>query len=395
VKEQAALPPASDAGPVVVDSARAYHLDQNAIAAETRAAKAEESMARDARRGVPVNPELRAKFEQRQAVKEVAARELRDHADRLRSIADEAKAKNVPPGGKSSMPEGVEYIPPPKTEAPPAGEAPIVDAQVKAPKRRPPGADLSDVVKNLDSRIKELSKPTSAGGTSESRAIAEKLQEIRDKFVLENQGGSRFSPSKFLRSEMTGFQKKGFGKGMAGDEAATARIAANREASKAVGDVIIKHVTGMDYATAKAAAAADPTSVAAKLFKANPDVEISNLIEAHLHAKQGPLAAALRCRVTLPVGGYYFSGHLRATNSSGQPVRTRLTMLRYASSRFDVNRQTFNASGFDLPVDVNEGRTPEEIQFDCEISGESSDAWLDARSFTVTEAGKRGGATTQ
>lgn len=283
----ALLSAASDVEPVVIDSARAYHLDQNAIAAETRAAKAEEAIARDHARGVPVNAELKAKFERRQMVKEVAARELRDRADELRALADEAKAKNVPPGGKSSMPEGVEYIPPPGEAKAPAGEPPIIDAKVNRSPSRPPGADLDDVVKKLDSSIKRLSKPTSAGGTTESRAVAEQLQRIRDEFVLGNEGGKRFTPAQFLRREQTAYQAKGWGKAMPGDEAATARIAANREASKAVGDVVIKHVTGMDYATAKAAAEADPTSVAAKLFRANRNVEVANLIETHLKAKVG------------------------------------------------------------------------------------------------------------
>ncbi len=67
---------------------------------------------------------------------------------------------------------------------------------------------------------------------------------------------------------------------MPGDDAATARIAANREASKAVGDAVVRHVTGMDFQAAKAAAKADPNGIAAQLFKANDTINAANKFEA-------------------------------------------------------------------------------------------------------------------
>ena len=56
--------------------------------------------------------------------------------------------------------------------------------------------------------------------------------------------------------------------------------AAYDEAQRAVGDSVMKHVTGMSYAEAKAAAAKDPGGVAARLLKANETVSSLNRIEA-------------------------------------------------------------------------------------------------------------------
>ena len=122
------------------------------------------------------------------------------------------------------------------------------------------------------------------------------------------------------------------------------------------------------------------------------EISIENEI-IHLHSKHGSLAASLRCRVTLPVGSYHLSGHLEATNATGQFVRPRLATLRYSSDRFDVNRQTLRASEIEFPFQVSEARAPEEIEFYCALDDESSDAWFDARSFTLVESGKRRAAT--
>jgi hypothetical protein len=90
-----------------------------------------------------------------------------------------------------------------------------------------------------------------------------------------------------LRDEQSAYQKKGYGKAMPGDDAGSARIAANREASKAVGDSVLEHVTGMDYEGARAAAAADPESLVAKLLKANEKINAANKIEAGIADRAG------------------------------------------------------------------------------------------------------------
>lgn len=138
----------------------------------------------------------------------------------------------------------------------------------------PEVGDIGEAITRMDSRIAELRQ-----GTSSDAAVANQLQGIRDE--LNNRMGARDTiKTTDLRAEQTDYQKKGYGKSMPGDEAASARIAANREASKAVGDAVIKNVTGMDYEAARAAAAASPNSEAARLLKANDTIAAANKIEA-------------------------------------------------------------------------------------------------------------------
>jgi hypothetical protein len=144
-----------------------------------------------------------------------------------------------------------------------------------------PLEDIAAPITNMDKRIGALEQ-----GTAADRAVAKKLQTIRDE--MNTAYGKRGAVSvQDLRAEQTAYQKAGYGKAMPGDEAATAAIAANREASKAVGDAVVNHVTGMDYAEAKAAAAADPNSLAARLFKANDQISAANKIEAGIADRAG------------------------------------------------------------------------------------------------------------
>jgi hypothetical protein len=136
---------------------------------------------------------------------------------------------------------------------------------------------LGDTIDNFNARIKALR----AEGTSTDAAVADALEKTRDE--LTSRLGKRDSISvKQLRAEQTDFQGKGYGKAMPGDEAASARIEAAREASKAVGDAVVKRVTGMNYAEAKTAAASDPGGIAARLFKANDRVNAAQKIEASI-----------------------------------------------------------------------------------------------------------------
>lgn len=136
---------------------------------------------------------------------------------------------------------------------------------------------LGDSIDNFNTRIKALR----AAGTSTDAAVADHLETIRDEMIPRL--GQRESVSvKHLRAEQTDFQKKGYGKALPGDEAGSARIEANREASKAVGDAVVKRVTGMPYAEAKVAAEADQNGIAARLFKANDQINAANKIEASI-----------------------------------------------------------------------------------------------------------------
>jgi hypothetical protein len=141
---------------------------------------------------------------------------------------------------------------------------------------RPEVGDVGPAISRMDERIAKL-----RGGTSTEAAVADQLQGIRDE--LNDRLGTRDTiKATDLRAEQSAYQKKGYGKSMPGDDAASARIAANREASKAVGDAVLEHVTGMDYETAKAAAKKDPSGLAARLLKANETITAANRIEASI-----------------------------------------------------------------------------------------------------------------
>lgn len=132
---------------------------------------------------------------------------------------------------------------------------------------------ITSVRDNLNKRIDELS-----AGTSESREIAEKLKSIRDE-LWNSKKGADMTPME-LRGEQSAYQKKGWGSNVTGEPARTAEIAANMEASKAVGESLVKHVTGMSYEAAKLASETDPSSLAGRLFEANADITGANRIEA-------------------------------------------------------------------------------------------------------------------
>lgn len=140
---------------------------------------------------------------------------------------------------------------------------------------------LGDSIDNFNARIKAL-----RGGTSTDAAVADQLEKVRDE--LTSRLGQREAVTlKELRAEQTDFQKRGYGKAMPGDEASTARIAAAREASQAVGDAVVKRVTGVPYAEAKALAEADPSGIAARLFKANDQISAASRIEASIADRAG------------------------------------------------------------------------------------------------------------
>lgn len=137
-----------------------------------------------------------------------------------------------------------------------------------------PEVDLAVPVMRMDARIAEL-----AAGDAEERAAAKALQGIRDEFN-DAMGGRQTVSPRDLRKEQSAYQKLGYSKNIDNDPDVGARIRANREASKAVGDAVVEHVTGMDYEAARAAAAADSDSLAAHLLKANDRFSAANRIEA-------------------------------------------------------------------------------------------------------------------
>jgi hypothetical protein len=134
----------------------------------------------------------------------------------------------------------------------------------------------------LDKRIDALKGTEIPSDT----AAAVELQKIRDKLnaSLSTEGAS--NPAK-LRAIQSDYQRAGYAKNINSDPEVTARIRAAREASKAVGDAVLQHVTGMDYAAAKAAAAANPNGLEARLFKANDTISAANKIDASIADRAG------------------------------------------------------------------------------------------------------------
>ena len=167
-------------------------------------------------------------------------------------------------------------------------------AQVTAKLKQKAGGDLDRIyssstpeidpdapIANLDRRVAELR----ATKIPSSLKTADALDALRDD--LEKSIGEAHVTPQTLRAIQTDFQKSGYGKALPGDDAASAKIAAYQEASKAVGDAVLEHVTGMDYATAKKAAAADPKGLAAQLLKANDTISAANRIEAGIADRAG------------------------------------------------------------------------------------------------------------
>ena len=130
----------------------------------------------------------------------------------------------------------------------------------------------ANAIANMDAKIAELK-----AGTHEKRQIGAELEKIRNEFQQANGGQTAITPAR-LRAEQSDYQKLAYAKALSPAEQTT--TAAYDEAQRAVGDSVMKHVTGMGYAEAKAAAAKDPTGLAAQLFKANETVSSLNRIDA-------------------------------------------------------------------------------------------------------------------
>ncbi len=155
------------------------------------------------------------------------------------------------------------------------------DAHRQITSSRAPGVDPKQATTNMDVRISELN-----AGNANDRAVAAKLKTIRDEFH-EAVGSKDVIPAEKLRSEQSAYQDIAYSKNPLKDPNLTVSIAAADEAQRAVGDVVVKHVTGMDYKAAKELALANPDSIAGRLFKANERVNVANRIKASIKSKQG------------------------------------------------------------------------------------------------------------
>ena len=160
------------------------------------------------------------------------------------------------------------------------------DAHRQITSMRAPGVDPKQATTNMDVRISALK-----AGNANDRAVAEKLQKIRDEFH-EAVGSKDLVPAEKLRSEQSAYQDTAYSKNPLKDPNLTVSIAAADEAQRAVGDVVVKHVTGLDYKAAKELALSQPDSIAGRLFKANERVNVANRIKASIKSKQGGNAGA-------------------------------------------------------------------------------------------------------
>lgn len=140
-----------------------------------------------------------------------------------------------------------------------------------------PEIDPMDPINAMGERIRALR----ASKLPSDLKVADKLASLRDG-LAESLGKSPTSP-KTLRAIQTDYQGVGYARAPLHDVEASANVRAHQEASKAVGDAVVRHITGMDFAAAKEAAALDPRSaktMAAQLFKANDTINAANRIEA-------------------------------------------------------------------------------------------------------------------
>lgn len=157
------------------------------------------------------------------------------------------------------------------------------EAAEKISTSRVHGIRVGDVDAGWDAKIAELKK----SALQSDRSAAKALEDLRDGFKEHYSDPNQIIPSEELRRVQTDYQHVGFQKADPKDPLTSANIFAHQEASKIVGDPIIKHVTGMDYAEAKAFADANPNSVAGKLFAANERVSVGNNILASIKARTG------------------------------------------------------------------------------------------------------------
>ena len=207
------------------------------------------------------------------------------------------QAKADQPARQRPMPEPDESVTRPNV-APPSMAGPASTAPAG-------GVPVKSVTAKLDARISELAK-----GTSTERAQAAELARIRDEFAGARTG--KMHPRE-LRAEQSDYQ----GQAKFGQTAAEAvKAKANAEASKAVGDALLEHVTGMGFKDATAYAEANPGSLADRILKANGKVTAASRIEDVVAARAGSNPGAPH-RLTALVHGARHGGAALAVLAAG------------------------------------------------------------------------------
>lgn len=259
--------------------AASENLFEAARAADAQAARVMLKAERHGRRAQEfVNKEMSAAESRKAALAEVQAQDLRQQAIQLRARAERLEGRTMPQG----TPEGSTLLK--SSDMPETFLEPEIISSEPAPTTG--GTRPADAIANMDRSIARLSK-----GSPNEWADAKALQAIRDEFAAKlGADPDAVISTRQMRDAQSDYQRHGYARtipGMPDADVTAAKTRAYRQASKDVGDVVIKHVTGMSYPEARAFAEANPTSKVAEFLRANDDVSVSKRIEGLVQTRKG------------------------------------------------------------------------------------------------------------
>ena len=103
----------------------------------------------------------------------------------------------------------------------------------------------------------------------------------------------------------------------------------------------------------------------------------------HLRTTGGPLAVALRARVSLPLGSYRLTGAIRVTRADGSTNSVATSILRYSPTRYAVDQRALSGREINYSFRVMEPRAPDEIEIICDLRDNSSELWFDASALRL------------
>jgi len=100
-----------------------------------------------------------------------------------------------------------------------------------------------------------------------------------------------------------------------------------------------------------------------------------------LRVPKGPLTVSVHKRVSLPAGSYQVTGQIKATG--GSTVSISAALVRHSFERFGVQRQRLDWKQMDFMFDVPESRSPDEIEFVCDVQSDAPQITFDASSLRL------------
>ncbi|HKX61218.1 MAG TPA: CotH kinase family protein [Verrucomicrobiae bacterium] len=98
----------------------------------------------------------------------------------------------------------------------------------------------------------------------------------------------------------------------------------------------------------------------------------------------GPVAASLRNRLTLPAGRYRLAGEIIAPDAP-EGTTVSLALNRWSGGRFQLRKTNLNRQSIDTPVGVAENSAPEEVELVCDIQSKAREFLLDISSLRLIE----------